>query len=113
MSVLLRTQLESTDAFACEVVRDAAAALARLEACAFPLVIMDEVRRSDDHLLAFIDALAQLPPDRRPRTLLCTNRDHPSEHIPYLRMGYDSCLGKPFTKQMLLNAVHHLIAPSC
>ena len=112
ISILLRLHLESKEDFLCEVTTDTNRALRRLDEQPFALLIVDEVSRAEDALVRLAQALKQLPPDRRPRTLLSTNRDHPSEHAFFLQAGYDCCLSKPFSKRALLDAVDALIDTS-
>lgn len=112
MSILLRLQLESEGHFQCVAVPDDETALQRLRDESFALLIVDEVRQDASDLTSFMDALNHLSPGALPRTLLCTNRDHPSEHDSYLQVGFDYCLSKPFSKQTLLEAVHHLLDPT-
>lgn len=109
MSILLRLQVESEGHYQCVVAPDGETALHHLREQSFSLVIVDEVHGDEPHLIPFLEALDHLPPERLPRTLLCTNRDHPSEHNYFLDAGFDCCLSKPFSKQMLLEAVHHLL----
>lgn len=112
MSILLRLHLESEQHFHCEVATSTARALRHLDEQPYALLIVDEVSRAEDALVGLMEALDQLPPDRRPRTLLSTNRDHPSEHAFFLQLGYDCCLSKPFSKRALLDAVRALIDTS-